>query len=264
MKGEAEMETSSYIDDLDIEDIPVAGIDSLLESLSLDIMESNINNQIFAEIGIGTDFLDTVLLKFNTIKKYASDESVRKIQEEMIAWADKLAINITNKYSLGYMLPSEDSMESLDTLEALYHFFVLDRHRHTVNFFVNYISINKNRLIETMELDKKGNDITSMANRKRNMTKTATIISANLVEILEHIVEYESIGPDEFFNYTDDGDLYLQMIRTLFDSCTLAGDFFPTYVSQDTSDFTNDMAVELRIALRSMLLNDTEEGEEWT
>ena len=42
-------------------------LDSLLESLSLDLMENNIDMQINCEISSTTDFLSTVISKFRYI-----------------------------------------------------------------------------------------------------------------------------------------------------------------------------------------------------
>lgn len=253
------MDNPNYIDELDVETIHDLTADSLLESLSLEIMETSINNQITEDIGAPRNFLETVLLKFDAIQKYANRDSLVQVQNEIIDWAESLNRSIINRFNLAYMAPAEDSTESLEILEALYNFFILDRHRHTVSFFTNYISTNKNHLIDTMGLDKKGMDITTMANKKRKLSKTATIISANLVEVIDYIVEYEEITPDIFFESIDDGDMYVAMVREMFDNCTLAGDFFKTYVERDTGDFTGDMTVELRVTLRSMLLEDLEE-----
>lgn len=249
---------NSTIEDLEVGTIFEQSASMLLESLSLEIMEASINEQIVSD-DAHTDFLETILLKFHAIEENASTENIRHIKGEIIAWAEKIINRIVSKFNLAYMSPSEDSMESLDILESLYNFFVLDRHRHTITFFSSYIECNKSRLIEVMNLEK-GCDITSIANKKRNLSKSATIISANLAEVIQYIVEYDEVNSDVFLDTVNDGDFFTNNVIKYFNTGTLAGNFFPAYVENEVGSYTDNMSVELRSTIRTILLNDIEVG----
>lgn len=254
------MDNPNYVDDLEIGTIFEQSAEMLLESLSLEIMEASINEQITSGGYVHRDFLEMVLLKFRAIEENATADNIRHIKGEIIAWAEKLNVSIVNRFGLAYMCPSEDSTESLDILESLYNFFILDRHRNVISFFSNYIERNKTRLIEVMDLDKKGGDITSIANKKRNLSKSSTIISANLAEVIQYIVEYEEVSPETFLDTVDDGDLFVHNIRQYFDVGTLAGNFFSAYVEDEVGSYTDDMSVELRATIRTLLLSDIDIG----
>ena len=120
-----------YIDELCVDDIATQSTNSLLESLSLEIMETSINDQINGDRSSDRDFLGTVIDKFNAITEEGDPDTVRGIRDEIIEWANRLILSIVHEYNLGYNNPGEDSLENLDVLESLYHFFVLDRKRNT-------------------------------------------------------------------------------------------------------------------------------------
>lgn len=244
-----------YIDDLNIEDIPTQTTDSLLESLSLEIMESSIMDQITSGNNSSRNFLETVIEKFNAIVENADADSVRGIKDEMMDWCDRLIRAIVREYNLGYNNPGEESLDCVDILDSLYHFFILDRKDNTINFFINYININKKQIIDTLGIGGRGSDITSLAYRKKNIPKNNVPILSNLSEVIQFIMNSSSVTSEEFFDMIDDGDYYTTNVRYYFDSSMIVGPFFDEYVQNEVGKFADDVSTELRAAIRADLAN---------
>jgi hypothetical protein len=242
-----------FIDELNTEDINDYMPETLLESLSLEIMETTIIDQINGDRSSDRDFLGTVLDKFNAISKYADPDNIRGIRYEIVDWANRLITAIVNEYNLGYNNPGEETLESLDILESLYHFFILDRKRYTKDFFIKYIDINKEQIAEDMGINNKGNDVTTIANRKKNIDKANVPILSNIAEVVQHIIRNVDISTDLFLDLVDEGEVYTSNIRYYFDSGILIGDFFHRYIEEDIGDYTDDVSGELRTAIRMNL-----------
>lgn len=241
-----------YIDDLDVESIATQSTDSLLEQLSLPIMETSIRNQISSTSNTSRDFLDTVLRKFHAIDENADADSTRGIRSEMVDWAESLVLAIVHQYDLGYDNPGEDSLESLDILEALYHFFVLEKRENTISFFKQYIDIHKKEIADQMNLNTRSGDITTMANKKKNIPKYNIPILSNLDEVISFISN-AGISPDEFLELVDDGSYYTALVHQYFNDGMLIGDFFSQYISNEIGTYGDDISMELRSAIRTHL-----------
>ena len=242
-----------YIDDLNIEDIATQTTDSLLESLSLEIMESSIMDQITNGRNSSRDFLETIIEKFNAIVENADTDSVRGIKDEMVEWCNRLIRAIVREYNLGYNNPGEETLDCIDILESLYHFFILDKKENTKTFFINYININKKQIIDTLGIGGRGSDVTSLAYRKKNIQKNNVPILSNLSEVIQFIMDSSSVTTEEFFMLIDDGDYYTSNVRYYFESGMLVGDFFDDYVRNEVGGFTDDISIELRAAIRTEL-----------
>lgn len=241
-----------YIEELDVESIATQSTDSLLEQLSLPIMETSIRNQISSTSNTSRDFLDTVLRKFRAIDENADTDSVRGIRSEMVDWAESLILAIVHQYDLGYDNPNEDSLESLDILEALYHFFVLERRENTTAFFIQYIDVHKKEIAEQMNLNTRSGDITTMANKKKNVPKYNVPILSNLDEVIKFIAN-SGVSAEEFLELIDDGNYYTALVHQYFDDGMLVGDFFSSYIENELGIYGEDTSMELRSAIRTHL-----------
>ena len=148
-----------YVEGMEVATIASRTADDLLEELELSIMESSIRDQIQNGFNTSRDFLATVLNKFNAINEYADDDSARGIRSEMVDWANSLVSAIVTQYNLGYNNLDSESLDVLDVLESLYHFFVLDRHNNVIEFYKQYIDMHKREIAEQMNLSAKNGDI---------------------------------------------------------------------------------------------------------
>lgn len=247
--------SNNYIDDLNVDDIGSQTTDSLLESLSLEIMESSIIDQITRNRNTSRDFLSTVIDKFRAIVENSDADSVRGISSEMIDWANRLIRAIVTENNLAYNSPDDDSLDVLDRLESLYHFFILDRGENTKLFFINYIDVNKKHIIESLEIGGRGSDITSLAYKEKNIDKNDICILSNLQEVIQFIVNSSGVDFNDFLELIDNGDYHTANIQYYFDCCILCGDFFREYVKYDVGDYTDDISTELRSAIRVSLTN---------
>jgi hypothetical protein len=244
-----------YIDDLSVEDIASQTADMLLESLSLEVMESSIREQIQHNIS-RRDFLDTVLAKFRAINEYADDDTARGIRSEMVDWANSLIVVIVQQYDLGYNNPNEDSLDSLDILEVLYNFFVINKHDNTFDFFKQYIEINKKAIADQMGLNARSGDITTIANRKKNIPKDNIPILSNLDEVIQFIVSGANVESEEFLNTINDGNYYTAMMLDYFDAGLLCGNFFPEYIKGEVGRYAEDISMGLRNEIRIFLATE--------
>lgn len=248
-------EYGERIDDLDVDMIASTSTDSLLESLSLDILGDAINQQIASDVNPGRDFLETVVEKFNTIVDHAEPDAVRGIKHEMVDWANRLVLSIISRYNLGYNNPDDESLDILDILESLYHFFVLDRHDNTVNFFIQYIECNKRTIVESMGIGGRSGDITTIANKKKNINKNNIPILSNLDEVIRYVASSAGVSTEEFLSTIDDGSLYTANVQSYFDCDMIVGDFFSEYVSSELGNYTDDISTDLRSSIRTNLMN---------
>lgn len=242
-----------YIDELCVDDIPNTSTDSLLESLSLEIMETSIMDQINGDRLSDRDFLGTVIDKFNAIVNNSDPDTIRGISNEMIDWSERLILAIVHEYNLGYNNPGEDSLENLDILESLYHFFVLDRKQYTKDFFIKYIDINKRQIIDAMGISGRGTDITTIANRKKNINKLNVPILSNLTEVIQFIMNNSDITPELFLEIIDEGEVYTSNVRYYFETGMIVGSFFYKYVEEEVGSYTDEVSGELRTAIRMNL-----------
>lgn len=247
--------SEQYIEDLSVDDIPFQTADALLESLSLAVMESSIRDQIQNGFNTSRDFLETVLAKFEAINEHADADSARGIRSEMVDWANSLISAIINRYGLGYNNLEDETLDSLYILEAMYHFFVLDKHENTLEFFKRYIDIHKKEIAEQMGLNVRGTDITTIANRKKNIPKHNVPILSNLDEVIRFIASQASVSSTEFLTILDDGDFYVAKIQSYFHDELLFGEFFGEYIKGEVAPYTDDISMELRSAIRTHLSN---------
>jgi hypothetical protein len=241
-----------YVEDLSVEDISTQTADMLLDSLSLEVMESSILDQI-REGNSRRDFLETVLAKFKAINEHAEDDAARGIRSEMVDWANSLIHAIINQYHLGYNNLDEDSLDSLDILEALYNFFVIEKRENTIEFFKKYIDIHKKEIAEHMGLNARSGDITTMANRKKNIAKDNVPILSNLDEVIQFIASGAGITSEEFLDVIDDGDFYTASVIGYFNDGMLCGDFFNEYIRGEVGTYADNISMELRSSIRTYL-----------
>ncbi len=242
-----------YIEDLAVDDIAQRTADDLLESLSLPTMESSIRDQIDTDFNTSRDFLETVLSKFRAINERADDDSARGIKSEMVDWANSLIRTIIHHYNLGYNNINEESLDSLEILESLYHFFVLDKRTNTTEFFINYIDQHKKEIADQMGLNAKSGDITTLANKKKDIPKLNVPILSNLDEVIRYISGEAGITSEEFLNTIDNGDYYIANVISYFDQQMIFGEFFHEYIRTEVGTYTDDISMALRSEIRTHL-----------
>lgn len=244
-----------YVEGMEVVTIASRTADDLLEELELSIMETSIRDQIQNGFNTSRDFLSTVLNKFTAINDHADDDSARGIRSEMVDWANSLINAVVNQYDLGYNNLDNESLEVLDVLEAMYHFFVLDRHTNVIEFYKQYIDIHKREIAEQMNLSAKNGDITTMANKKKNIHKDNIPILSNLDEVIQFVSTTAGVTTNDFLSIIDDGDYHTAMIASYFDDGMLCGEIFQKYIDGEVGSYTDDISMELRSAIRTYLSN---------
>ncbi len=202
-------------------------LETLLESLSFDLMKDNIIMQIENQIPSTTDFLSTVISKFRYILEMdgIADDGIREIRYQIVDFCDELINKITSAYSLGINQVSDDYETKIEILETLYNFLIISRVSNTERFILSYINRYKDQIIETMGLDDKNKDITSFSAKKKNISRENICILSQLTEVINFIRQNHVVDPIEFISLINDGELYTDRLLQYYQDSTIFGDF---------------------------------------
>lgn len=252
----------SYIDDdLNPIDVVDESVESLLDSLSLDTVRTNIEQQIDGSVSPNRNFLGVVLSKFQMIKENKVDpDDIKELNNEMIEFCAGLVGRICSQFSLGIDPSTDDSMEYLDILQNLYTFFVTNREYYVKEFVLQYILQNKKYIVDSLDIGGKGTDVTSIAYRKRNLGKYDVAILANINAVMDYVKDSIDIGPEEFLTTIDDGDYTVNEVLGYFQSGILAGNFVRMYVDSVVDERSSDSALQIRNDIRMELLQNAQGG----
>lgn len=213
--------------------------DSLLESLSFDLMSDNIQNQILYNNTSTVDFMDVIKRKFDTIlnMQEVEDEDKVEIKYQMIEFCNDLIGMIADTHNLFINLLSEDYESYMELLDTLYNFFVLNRFVTVEKFLINYINQNKLQLIEAMDIgDDKRKDITTLSNKKKNISKNNIYILSNIDQVIRFIHYSQLVNPMEFIETILDGEYYTEQIKEYYIEGTISGDFTVSLLNSVLSD----------------------------
>lgn len=231
--------------------------DSLLESLSFDLMSDNIQNQILYNTTSTVDFMDVVKRKFNAILELpeVDDEDRVELKFQMVDFCNDLIGMIANSHNLFINLVSEDYESYMKLLDTLYNFLVLSRYSTVERFLINYINENKLQLIETLDIgDDKRKDITTLSNKKKNINKDNICILSNIDAVIQFIQHGLLVSPLEFIDIVSDGEYYAETLREYYEDGTVVGDFANSLLNcvlsddYDTSEITR-IRNNIRISL---------------
>lgn len=232
--------------------------ESLLSSLSLDLITDNIMCQINNQTSSTTDFLDTIKLKFNAIVESDAidDDDKSNLKYDMVEFCSRLIGEISNVYNIAVNMVSDDYQSALKLLDTLYNFFILNKFSNVEKFLINYIKANKMNLIDTLDIDDKSKDITSIANRKKNIDKYDVCILSCVSEIVDFIVNGNFVEPEEFIGYIDDGEIYISYMRDYYADMTISGNFANMLLHSVLSDgYDGSELTRIRNSIRTAFYN---------
>ena len=240
------------MEDLNPIDISEMTVESLLGSLGLDVMKDNMEQQIHGTIESQQNFLSIVVAKFNDIIVNTSDnDTLRQIKEEMIDFCRDLINQIISEYNLYFDADynTEGSMEYIEILSVLYNFFVLGVKQNVIRYLIGHIENNKNEIINTLGLTTKILDITTIANKKKNINKENICILSNVDKVINFIANVD-IDPFEFLNEINDGDYYTVKLIEYMQSNIVGGNFVNQYITRMIDDYSSPNSTEVRNSVR--------------
>lgn len=232
---------------------------SLIESLSLELIKDNINKQIDYTLNSTTDFLSTVFDKFAMILSMDDiDEEERlDLRYQIMDFCEQLIVNISDKFNLFVDHTGIDYDSTTRLLTAMYNFFVINRATNVKKFLILYTHTHKAEIVKSLDLDyDKVKDITGFSNKKKNKDKDDVLILSALTEVIEFITTNNIIDPIEFLNTIDDGEVYTSEIIDYFNSATITGNFVNTlfndvlnddYDSAELSKIRNELRISFYI-----------------
>ena len=232
--------------------------ESLLASLSLDLMTDSIKQQINGYVESPTDFLGIILQKFNVIleDEEIDEEDKTAVKFQMIDFCHTIIEEIANKYNIFVNLLS-DGYESIATLvETLYNFFVLNRYGNSEQFLIQYIKNNIDTLAESLDIRDDGKDVTTMANKQLNLPKANIIILSHVTDIIGYIRRDAYIENEDFLNTLDVGEYYVNELLNYCLDGTIAGNFVQPLLNDALGDdYDNIEFVRIRNNIRIAFSN---------
>ena len=222
----------SFVEQLESETVDR---ESILESLSLDLMKDNIEQQIDYTVQSTTDFLSIVLTKFNVIlsTEEIDEDDKQEAKFLMIDFCEELIGKISKKFNLFIDETSMDYESMIKMLYTLYNFFIINRCNNVEKFLINYITKNKKNLIDVMGLsDNDNKDITTIANKKKNLPKENIVVLSALTQIVDFIRLNHIVEPLEFIETVNDGECYTSYLKDYFETATISGDFIAIMLNE--------------------------------
>lgn len=236
-------------DELNPLDPEMQDIDYLLDQLSFNTVQTNIEHQISGELESGRDFLEVLMSKVETILSSLTDrELVQQIRDEYATFCEELSRMIIEKYDLACSVISEEEICD-DLLETLYGFFIKNHYDYTNRFLCAYIFENKDYIYEQLDLKDKS-DIVTIANKKKGIDEVTVAIISNIGKVIDFVVNQLQITPQDFLNTINDGELYIENLIEFYDNCQIDGNFVSQYLEEITSDPCSDDALKLRNDVR--------------
>lgn len=230
--------------------------DYLLNQLSLQVMKDNIINQITEdELTITTDYFDIVKNKFYVILNSDIDYDVMsEIKESIHDFCSDIILAIDKEYDLCINYNFEDeSLEVIEILDALYHFFILEHNENTITFIKNYIDMYKSNIISTLGLNdkKKLKDITSLANKEKNMSIDDICILSNLDKIINFIIHDDEVSNSDFIKTLYRNDIIILNMKQYIDTDLINNNFVSKYIQFSYDDST----LNLKGKVETLIIN---------
>lgn len=229
----------------------------LLNELSLDLMKDNIIDQIRSNDfdTPQTDFCSILINKYYTIIRNPDNvEFIQEINFEMIDFCTDIINELNDKMDLMINHPL-DSLTVIQLMKTLYDFFIIRRKEYVFEFFKNYITYNRDSLITALDLSEKSKDVTTMANRKRNINKAMIPIISNIQEVMDYIIT-STISVDELFNIINDGDVIILNMMNYISEFVIVGNFANDFISDLIGDYSDDLTSSIRNNLRYAFYNN--------
>lgn len=233
--------------------------DTLLESLTLELMTDNIINQINGNTESSTDFLSIVITKFDTIltEDVIEEDDKSLIKSQMVDFCDNLLCIIAEYYNLAINMVDESYESYIKLTNTLYNFLVLNKFANVENCLLNYIRQNRQEIIDTLDLAERGKDIVSMSSKKRNVNKDNICILAGLNGVIDFLATTGIIDADVFMDTIDDGEYYLSQLREYYADGTIIGDFTHALFGMALGDaYDNNEYTRIRNTLRIELTKE--------
>lgn len=233
-------------------------IESLLSSLSLDLMTDSIQQQINGYVESPTDFLGIVLQKFDVILKDEEIEQSDKteVKFQMIDFCQTIINSIADKYNLFINLVDESYTAHTDLVETLYNFFVLNRYENAEQFLIQYIKNNIASLVEAMDIHDNGKDVSTMAYKQMNLPKQNIVVLSHVTDIIGYIRRADFIENEDFLNTLDVGEYYVDKLLSYCLDGTVAGNFVqPLLEDALGDDYDNMEFVRIRNNIRIAFSN---------
>jgi hypothetical protein len=236
--------------DFNSDDISDLSVETLLSSLSLDIMRDNITQQINGTLVTNQNYLSIVVSKFDEIIDEIVDNDILiKVKQEMIEFCRDLILKLVGQWNLAFDDPNEDTLEYIEILEVLYNFFILSNVSNVKKFMIEYIKSNKKVLIDTLNIGGRSGDITTIANKKKNFDKDNVVVLSNIDTIINYVkdIDFDSF---DFMTIIDDGDYYANQLVSHMTSCTIIGNFAGHYINSALDDYSGPNSTDIRNSIR--------------
>jgi len=230
------MEISEIMDSFNIEEIT----SMIKKQLGFDTNDVD----VFSDIKV--DHFKPLYYKYSKLTKYDLDENTaQEADEKFINICKTFLEQIFLRFNLTINEDWYDNNQHniIALTLAVYDFFVINFESNLFEVLFNYIIKNKDAIYKTFEDMKNKKDASSISNKKIFTPEMALIVS-NIYNINTWILSY--INEDDFLNYMN--DLYVPMIiiKKLYESGELTGEF----ISAIADIFTNSPSLMSSIGFK--------------
>lgn len=200
-------------------------------------------NKSSSDIEYPIDHYKPLYVKYRQILEKDMNVELRaEVEKRFIDFCCKIIECIEESYDLDI---DEEWMDShIRDIPAitliLYSFFVLELLTNIEDAVRRFIFLNTDSLYEMFEERKGKHDAATMLYRDK-LTPERSLLMANIYDVSTHVIE--TISEAEFLEYLPDGYVPRDVIRKMYDSGDLNGDF----MNQIRNMFSNNISLKSRI-----------------
>lgn len=231
-------------------------IDQILTDLPMEVIQEQFRYQINNPLSTSVNLLDGVMERLVLLREeYAENEDAQaNVKTLTINFFTFLIQELEQKFNITTNMDSFGAEEYVRVGSALYNFLILRYKKNVSKFLYKYIIDNKKTIVKEFDSNLKRKDVTSIAIKKKIKNKDDATILSCLPSIIKFIMGIE-IDSTEFLQYVSNGKYYeANIIRQLYDTGDLVGNFVPNYFEILTNDYDYIFDV-IQTEVRSKLLN---------
>ena len=232
-------------------------IDELLSDLPLDLLRENIKEQIENPLSTTTNYLNTVLEKYELLKNNFSEnpDTLSQLNGYMDDFFQFIIDTLNNTLNLG-INPNLQHEELYKMSDALYNYFVINYRKNIVKFFYTFIKNNKRLLSDQYEKMGKKKDVTTLNYKKQLKNKDDVIILSNIPSIIDFIRDLNTRAEDFVSLTASDNTFDGRYVKYLMQHGEITGDFVDTYLNiifDDNDHVLDEIQVDVKMKLLSKI-----------
>ena len=224
----------------------ITGLDtySLLQEMSVEVLEESLRRQIPDPLSTRVNFLSNIEDIYNFYEKQHDDS----IRDDILEVVDRL-INETSRlisetYNFSLDIETLDSRaDRVNGVVDMYRFLILRYKKNISNYIFNYIIKNRKSLAEEFASVAKKKDVTIINTKKKIRNKEGIIIISNLTAVIKYILSLHC-EVDTFIELSASNYYESEQVRNLWEQGYIQGSFVRKYFDLMIDEY-DDVIVEV-------------------